>query len=244
MVYLQFNGNYPAEGYWDQYIVKKLLNRDQVFVIPGAYQATSLDAINQRLDIEDYGVVIITSDEENNFPTEYISHPRMKVYTQYNNNGDKQIPIGSPPNPPVKLEKNLDYMYAGQVNTVDREQCADEIDKLKGFCLRSEGFSQGLDKDAYNEMMGHAKIVPCPGGHVSPDSFRLYEALEAGCTPVIHARHKEYFSFLGDFPFPMVNDWSELGGIEYVDYSDWWKEYKKQLHDEVDEDLSWLQSQL
>ena len=168
----------------------------------------------------------------------------MKVYTQYNNLGDKQIPIGTPPNPPVPLTKKLDYFWAGQANTEDRIKCTNELKKLTSNVHVSPGFSQGMDRETYNEMMGRAKIVPCPGGWVSPDSFRLYEALEAGCTPVIHSRHRDYFSFLGDFPFPTVDDWSELGEIEYVDYSDWWAGYKKQLHDEIDEDLAWLKSQL
>lgn len=240
MNYLQLNKVFPASGYWDQKIIEELFDYPNVVVVPGAYQADIVDDISMELANYPYCVVIISSDEEGKFPWQQLYHPRMKVYRQYSP-ADRQIPIGCP-EPPIKSKKIIEYFYAGQANTKDRQACIEAIHKLKGIVYESEGFAQGLIRYKYNQMMGHAKIVPCPGGHVSPDSFRLYEALEAGCTPVVNNR--EYFTkLLGDFPFPCVSSWEELKYVEYQDYSAWWAERKRIMVENLKEDLKWLKQQ-
>lgn len=244
MTYLQYNPDHPAEGMWDQAIIKQLFNQECVFVIPGAYQSEYVDMINHRLAKEPYCVVIVSSDEEGKFPIEQLSHPHMIVYTQYHDRGDRQIPIGAP-FPAKPSEKTINYFYAGQVNSEERKDLEKVTSKLKGVFLYSEGFSQGYPRDMYNDLMSHTKIVPCPAGWIAPDSFRLYEALEAGCTPVILSKHRDYFfSMFNGFPFPVVNGWSELRNVEYQDYSVWWKNQKLIMKQSLKEDLEWLKSQL
>jgi hypothetical protein len=228
MVWLQCNPELKGATYWDWTLLKWIeqqIESDSIIVIPGAFQADYIDEINRVLMDYKTGVVIITSDEEANFPLDKLK-TNLKVYTQYY--GHAPIPIGYAPNPPVPLKKTIPYFFAGQVTTPDRMILAQVMRGLDGELVETEGFAQGLKKDDYNAMMGAAKIVPCPGGPFSPDSFRLYEALEAGCTPVVN--DEEFFTKLfGHFPFPCVKAWSELKDIEYKDYSGWWDNYKEEL---------------
>lgn len=241
MIYLNYNPNAPISGYWDQHIVEECFDAEQVFVIAGGANAGCVQQINARLAEEPYCLVIITSDEMGYFPWRELRHPNMKLYLQYFQGADRQIPLGGTPDGPGPGEKAIEYFFAGQTNTESRKQCVDAVTALGGLAIPSNGFAQGLPKEQYNELMSKAKIVPCPGGHVSPDSFRLYEALEAGCTPVVNNR--EYFTALfGDFPFPCVNDWSELADVTYQDYSGWWADYKQQLRKNLESDLWTLQS--
>jgi hypothetical protein len=96
----------------------------------------------------------------------------------------------------------------------------------------------------------------CPSGVESPDNFRLYEALEAGCLPIVDAFSTNNqtpgfwrYLFGDDIPFPIVSYWDELPKLlpELLkDYPrnanrcfSWWqlkkREIKYKLLDDVEE---------
>lgn len=223
--YLSLRTETPAKGYWDQYILSDILDgfnevtrldnlEECIVIIPGAYQFHLIDEINRELAKVKKIKVIITSDEENKFPLHEIKHPNMTLYATYPQenvvNGVRYLPIGYPPHIELKSEiapeKTLDMFYAGQVNHKDREEM---IEKIKGMEVWGEihptaGFSQGLNRKEYIEKMSQAKVVPCPKGNISPDSFRLYEALECGAIPV--AQYPDFwYKIFKDYPFPVVS---------------------------------------
>lgn len=94
------------------------------------------------------------------------------------------------------------------------------------------------------ELMLDTIFVPCPGGWANMDSFRVYEALECGCIPIVENFPSEYFrSFFPDHPFITINSWKEAVDIVKTYLSDtdalekkriecyvWWTEYKKNLN--------------
>ena len=56
-------------------------------------------------------------------------------------------------------------------------------------------------------------FAPCPAGN-SPETIRLYDALETGSIP-ISLKHEfllseEALALIGPIPFPMLNTWNEL----------------------------------
>lgn len=200
------------------------------------------------MEMESYPqtLVIVTSDEENKFPISELYHPDMKVWSSYpvSRDLDGYWPIGyrSDTKKLIKTyglpEKTLDWFFAGQSNHQSRWECVAALKDLpNGFLEVSDGFGQGLSYDTYIKYMTLAKVVPCPMGSVSPDSFRLYEALESGCIPIVENR--EFWTMMfGEVPFPIVENWLGLKDmIEY--YKDrpdvnnkcqvWWLEKKKEL---------------
>lgn len=232
MHYLQLNKQHPPTGYWDHTMLNELGLSDNIVLIPGAYQVDYLNQLNDELEHLKPSLVIVTSDEEQRFPLAMLNSNCWSQYGDYNGFSGRVIPIGYAPDPPKPAAKTISYLFAGQVNTQDRRDLIRAMEYLDGEVLPSPGFSQGLKKAAYNLLISEAKIVPCPGGYHSPDSFRLYEALEAGCTPVVNDR-KFFTKVFGEFPFPCVDDWQELADIKYVDYSDWWHDYKAKLAEEL-----------
>lgn len=73
--------------------------------------------------------------------------------------------------------------------------------------------------------------APCPGG-VNIETFRLYEALEAGCVPIIIEESEEYITYLRRFiPIAASPDWITAAKVAHglSQKPDLYKEYRKSL---------------
>lgn len=229
VVWLSVDPNIPADSYWDQTLLKELLRdckhryritdqKEAIVIIPGAYQGKYIDNINKELSKLDKCKVVITSDEENNFPIDELKHENMQIYATYPT--DKYsvdvewLPIGPARMPKVEYSpKLLDWFYAGQVNHDSRKQLVDELGKLNnGELYSTPGFAQGFSHEEYYKRMANAKAVPAPRGNISPDSFRFYEALELGAVPI--PENKDFWlQLFPDMPIKIINTWQELPEI-------------------------------
>lgn len=226
------------DTYWDQTLLREWLKdcsdhtpeafdslEGAIVVIPGEYLGAKIDEINANLAKFKWCLVIITSDEHNVFPVDQLSHPNMKVYSTYPTtkfkNVDAWLPIG-----PARLAqltitgKPLNWFFSGQINHVAREEYAKVLrarnaESDDGLLVETKGFAQGLAPAAYHGHLACAKVVPAPAGNISPDSFRLYEALEAGAVPV--PQNPEFWNMLfpQGYPFPVIQEYEQLQG--YMD---------------------------
>lgn len=264
--FLSLDKNVPADDYWDMTLLKDTLKQlvgketdRNIVVIPGARQAELVDDINKYLEKYPQVLVIITSDEENNFPISKLKHPDMKIYVMYPNPerhlwADRFLPIGYPPMPKMEIEKKkLPWFYAGQVNHDSRQKLTGVLRGISGGKLiESEGFAQGLPYPEYLNNMNYASVVPSPGGPFSPDSFRIYEALELGAIPV--PDHPEFWKMMYDeVPFPTLEAWDTLPELinnlkdrpEVNNMcSAWWQRQKRQLVYNLEDDLKVKPNQL
>lgn len=73
----------------------------------------------------------------------------------------------------------------------------------------------GMDYMEYQKLLRGAVFAPSPAGN-SYETYRLYEALEVQCIPVIIRPREEKSNFLltaewSDYPGPVLRSWSELG---------------------------------
>jgi hypothetical protein len=69
-------------------------------------------------------------------------------------------------------------------------------------------FRSGLNPHAYGELLHKSKIALCPGGWLSQETFRHYEAMRAGCI-VISGPLPETRLYKGS-PIICVNSWDHL----------------------------------
>ena len=122
------------------------------------------------------------------------------------------------------------------------------------ICNATSGFAQGLDPKKYYEYMASSKIVPCPAGTVSIDSFRLYEAIELLCFPIgdevdSKGQHIKYFDFIfKNFPFPTTKNWEDVkdnipNWLEQYPNNmhkvvSWWIKYKRDLSIKIMEQIN------
>lgn len=236
----------PATGYWDMELINDIFKdphftdkqdgKGAIVVLPGAYQGGLVKTINRQLNTLEWCILIITSDEESKFPVEQISHPNIKIYTQYPKQGRHDAygkwPLGYTAETRQYLgivDKGLDFFFSGQVTHQRRKECVDSlqsIGNLKGRIVATQGFSKGLSPKDYMEHMIGARVVPCPAGPICADSFRVYEALEAGAIPIAdnisQAGDYAYWEYLiGNVPFPTINNYKDLPGYIEDQLQDW-----------------------
>jgi len=128
------------------------------------------------------------------------------------------------------------------------EKCGDDL-----FWRPSPGFSGGFQPGLYSALMEDSVFAPCPAG-MSPETIRLYDALELGCIPVSLSHpfllSKKALGALGPVPFPLLESWSQLPGFladmkarfardpgEMVDLQteciDWWGDMKRFVRGQI-----------
>lgn len=180
----------------------------------------------------------------------FLALPQVKCFgLGYKNGLSKNIGDRS-----AKETKNRKYTwsFAGQISKSTRMAMISEMKKIANyyiFEIQSFADPVSLSVEKYRDLLLDSVFVPCPRGFVNLDSFRVYEALECGCIPVVERDSLNYFTrFLGDHPFITVGSWDEapylienlLNNPEELERKrsscfNWWKEYKRNLQQEIAE---------
>lgn len=253
VVWLSLEKDTPGRGYWDQTLLEDTFTnkthhdnigklKEAIVVIPTAYQ--NEQKINKELSKLKKCIVICTSDEENKFDLAKLKHPNMKLYANYPHDTKadvKWLPIGYTPHSKTTgyTTKDIDILFAGQNNHQSRKSMLLGVSEHPNAVLDiSKGFAQGLKPTEYIAKTQRAKVIPCPRGNISPDSFRMYEALEHGAIPV--CEKPDFFNTLfGDYPFPVIDypgQWYGYTGDGVSNYPKaqntscaWWQRYKEKL---------------
>ena len=58
-----------------------------------------------------------------------------------------------------------------------------------------------IETEEMSEVLSSTIFSPCPNGFVHPETYRLYEALECGCIPIIENTYKYYDRLFPNNPF-------------------------------------------
>ena len=242
-------------------------------VIPSRLWLGKEDEINDSLQRLKFALVIVCGNEEGDFDFQKIRRPMLRVWMQLprmNQHNDQYKLINGYRPTTHQLVKEaglqkrtIDYTFIGQNNHERRHQCVDVLNQFHETYPTSvivETDSFGKEAKPYPEyikILAQTKIAPCPSGVESPDSFRLYEALEAGCLPVVDAFSTNnktpgfwHYLFGEELPFPIIPYWSDFPQVlpELLrDYpananrvSSWWALKKRQLYFKLIEDVEIL----
>jgi len=254
-----------VNGYEYERMSDKASLKHGIVIFPARAQLDCLDRLQAYIDNMDWVVLMIVGDEEALFKFEELQHPRMHIYVmsprkqaRYLRDNVSFLGTGYSPAvrhldfiPPVK---DIDYFFAGQVTHERRQIMNKYIRSLEGDTnwngkyLATTSFTSGLDPEEYIETMARAKVAVCPSGPETPDTFRLFEALECGAVPIADTRvpsNKNNADFGDDYwefffgepvPFPVITDWGNLHGYiqDVLDNYDaisvkvatWWNNYK------------------
>jgi hypothetical protein len=142
-------------------------------------------------------VIVLLSDENLIDPCEWLHDPQcLGLMRNY-------VHPGQLTNPKVKVfglgykrgfcehliqngVRDLQWSFAGTLHG-ERKLMLDifaDIKPNKSFSCSGFNANDGLDTAEYAKLLGRSKYVLCPPGQDSMDSFRIYEALEAGCVPI------------------------------------------------------------
>ncbi len=152
-------------------------------------------------------------------------------------------------------ERDYVWSFAGQLDKSTRMTMAKYMREIPDhFVYETATFldPKALSAGEYRDLLLDTIFVPCPRGTSSLDTYRLVEALECGCIPIVEKRPENYFAKLfGNFPFLAVDHWSEAPMMINELLSDrkkleklrlscnkWWINYKKQLQKETAKKVS------
>lgn len=226
-----------------------------ILLVPGRYWHHRSNEISEYLSRYQWVLLIRTSDEEDLFDTPYrIVHNNIRHWVQTprtdRDYGDARLfGCGYPPHFNIlhQHDRDTDIFLSAQGKNERREQCFTAMRYIKGSKQVTEtpGFTQGMPPDQYAQRMASAKVAPCPAGPKTPDTFRLWEALEAHTVPIADDITPAYDSagywgmVLPGAPFPVLTDYGSLNG--YIQHAvdewpananritAWWMRYKRQL---------------
>lgn len=256
--------NHPDE--FEQHVGIRHGSKGALVNIPLYFTEGQVDRLNADIRRMDWVLIICTANEPGSDAYREINHPNKKIWVQTpkaSDEADRYLPIGYPAI--IKQQehlKTMDWFFAGQATNDRRIACIEQLDKMEGGeLLATNGFNQGMPHDEYIEKLFASKVAPCPGGPSTPDTFRVYESLEAGCVPIVDMAcgAGTYFGnywekVFGKVPFPLVSEWSALPEVmqevldNYEDYQEatslWWAEYKEGLYKNLMDDINELRSKV
>ena len=108
----------------------------------------------------------------------------------------------------------------------------------------TDGFARGIEQDEYLDLLAAAREAPCPPGPNTPDTFRLYEALEAGCQPVVDQPTMHFLMKYGDNAPVISCRWDAIGSFgspfELADNGARWQTWKRRLAYQLRDDIDLL----
>jgi hypothetical protein len=237
--------------------------------IPARHHAGREDRINDELAKIKHVVLFLLGDEEAEFAVEKLTHRYIHIWVQNphpgRHDGDFKFGTGYPPQsqtilPKLSPVKDTDLFFSGQITHKRRTEMLANIREYQAQgndadVTATQGFTQGLSHVDYYRRMARAKVAPAPSGAVIPDSFRLYEALEAMCIPLAderdpHGKIDGYWDWLfgEECPFYKVREWDNLVGwtqeavagypMNVHRQTAWWINWKRQFAYKVMEQLN------
>lgn len=154
--------------------------------------------------------------------------------------------------------RKYQWSFVGQVSKSNREKMLQNFLKLK--IPYTTHFNSNFDSkdclstDSYQSILKQTIFIPSPKGWVNDDCYRLYEALESGCIPIVERGPRNYFKhYYGDVPFIVVEDWSKVKEVIYPllrdtirlesirkECFDWWVQLKKEKKAELKKKINEL----
>ena len=106
------------------------------------------------------------------------------------------------------------WSFAGNLTPARRTMIKEFETITPNRCLtygNADALTAALTKDEYRSMLSDSVFCPCPMGNVVMETYRLYEALEMGCIPLIDRRpFMDYYrKLMPDQKIPSFATWSK-----------------------------------
>jgi GR25 family glycosyltransferase involved in LPS biosynthesis len=200
------------------------------------------------------------SDEDGYDPILLYNHPSVKHVIRNYYRKDcidvskiTVLPLGysakAPISTPTFTDRSLMWSFAGSMDRPGREEALKPLEALTPFEKQIKatfGDPSPLKGSAYTDQLLKTKFIPAVKGFWALESFRLYEALEAGCIPLYvpseGSNGDEYTTVLGKSPILALPSWTQAPNLleqlsknpsvmeqHRQDLQTWWKEKKQAL---------------
>ena len=153
-------------------------------------------------------------------------------------------------------ERKYRWSFLGDPNKSTRPQMLDALGKVApAFVHETAAFidPNAMPVSEYQAVLEDSVFAPCPAGFLNLDSFRICEALECGCIPVVESRlGLDYYTALfgSGHPLLVAPDWNEARRRMQALIADpaalearrqacarWWQDYRVRLRRDVAQTL-------
>tara|TARA_B100000029_G_scaffold393441_1_gene390778 strand:- start:37 stop:903 length:867 start_codon:yes stop_codon:yes gene_type:complete len=158
----------------------------------------------------------------------------------------KCIPIGYKTGVLNKELSNRKYKWSfiGTPHKSSRHDLLFQFSDIKqSFCHKTEQFNKNIiSVEKMSEVLSSTIFMPCPNGFVHPETYRVYEALECGCIPIVENTYRYYDRLFPKNPFIKVEKWADAKLIvmkwtdeqiknKQEECKSWWKKYKDNIQE-------------
>lgn len=210
-----------------------------------------------------YGIILV-GDEKYDKPTDFYQHAQFVFRNYWHKKFSAQknvyfIPLGYKTgfwkhcSREVKKAQDRTYIwsFAGQLTGKPTRTAMIQAMRHIPHHYVHETFiwddKNSLPVDQYQNMLLDSIFAPSPIGWWNLDSFRVYEALECGCIPIVEKQPIDYFTlYFGNHPFIAVDTWNQVPDVINKLIADpvrleqyrnacheWWLQYKNALKQQL-----------
>ena len=143
-------------------------------------------------------------------------------------------------------ERKYKWAFVGTPHKSSRHDLLFQFSNIKPFfCHKTQKFDKKIiSVEEMSKVLSSTEFMPCPNGFYHPETYRLYEALECECIPIVEDAYNYYDRLFPNNPFikinkwadakPMVNGWEKKQIIKKKDEcKNWWQEHKKKIQETI-----------
>jgi len=142
-----------------------------------------------------------------------------------------------------KEERKYIWTFIGTPHKSSRHDLLFQLSNIEpSFSHKTKKFNEKniIEVNEMSEILSSTKFVPCPNGFVHPETYRVYEALECECIPIVESAYKYYDRLFPKNPFLQVDKWQDAKLIienwkeaqikkKQEECKIWWSEYKTKI---------------
>ena len=166
----------------------------------------------------------------------------------FKNSQVRCIPIGYKSGIRDKQKKIRKYKwtFTGTPHKSSRHDLLFQLSNIKPFFYhKTEKFNTKIiSVEEMSEALSSTEFLPSPNGFFHPETYRLYEALQCGCIPIVEDTYKYYDRLFPNNPFIKVIKWADARPIisswgqdqivtKRKECKNWWINYKNDLQEFV-----------
>jgi len=142
------------------------------------------------------------------------------------------------------FERKYKWAFMGTPHKSSRHDLLFQLSDIKpAFLHKTEKFNtKVINAKKMSDILSLTEFIPCPNGFFHPETYRIYEALECGCIPIVENAYNYYDRLFPSNPFLRVDKWQEARLIikewkkekiieKQKECRNWWQNYKNQLQD-------------
>ena len=114
-----------------------------------------------------------------------------------------------------KSSRNYKWAFVGTPHKSSRHDLLFQLSNVEpSFSHKTKKFNEKImEVDEMSEILSSTIFIPCPNGFVHPETYRLYEALECECIPIVENSYKYYDRLFPGNPFIKIYKWQEAQNI-------------------------------